>query len=359
MISVAEAAANVTPVPAKFKGICRLCDEPFAKGDMILPVRQMKNRTRWGHVACVHAEATGTSVLAAPAEIPDEIRDKVEQIIRLEKRVEELEKNKPRVLEVHTPDADPRKVEGVTHPVFEEVVELAAARDNIFLPGPSGSGKSHLARQIADALGLKFGSISCSAGMSESQLLGRMVPMGAKGQFEFLGTQFLDCYENGGVFLFDEIDAADSNVLLVINSALANGHMSVPSRHENPVATRHPDFVCIAAANTWGRGADRQYVGRNELDESTIDRFRMGCVPVEYDESLERQLCPDDSLYVRLSMYRQNIQQNRLERIVSTRFIAQAYVKKHCHGWDDERIDRKLFQGWREDEVRKVKGGAS
>ena len=118
--------------------------------------------------------------------------------------------------------------------------------------------------------------------MSESQILGRLVPAGENGQFVFLSTQFLDAYENGGVFLFDEIDAADPNVLLVINSALANGHLSVPSRHEKPTAARHPDFICIAAANTFGHGADRQYVGRNQLDESTLDRFRIGTVPMDY-----------------------------------------------------------------------------
>ena len=87
-----------------------------------------------------------------------------------------------------------------------------------------------------------------------------------------------------------------------------------------------------------GRGADRQYVGRNELDESTIDRFRMGTVPMDYAPKLERQLCPDDMLYRCLVSYRKRIIANRLEWIVSTRFIAQAYVKKHCHGWSDERI---------------------
>ena len=125
---------------------------------------------------------------------------------------------------------------------------------------------------------------------------------------------------------------------------------------DNPVAKRHSDFVCIAAANTWGRGADRQYCGRNELDEATLDRFRIGCVPMDYDEGLEAQLCPDDALRGRLQVYRKVAQANRLERIVSTRFIAQAYIKKHRDGWTHKQIDDKLFNGWRDDEIRKVKG---
>jgi hypothetical protein len=79
---------------------------------------------------------------------------------------------------------------------------------------------------------------------------------------------------------------------------------------------------------------------------------------MDYDEGLEAQLCPDDELRGRLQTYRKRIRENRLERIVSTRFIAQAYEKKHRWGWSDERIDAKLFQGWRDDEIRKVKGGA-
>lgn len=356
-------------VPARYKGVCRLCDQPIDRGQMVLPVKHMRGRTRWAHEACVLADEsdqpTGCTVDPAEAERhkaaidhhKEVIDTLVREVIRLGERIESIESATPRTIELRTPEGDIRKIDGAVHPAIERIVQLAQARKNIFLPGPSGCGKSHLARQVAEALDLRFGCISCSAGMSESQLLGRMVPTGDHGQFEFLTTQFLECYENGGVFLFDEIDAADSNVLLVINSALANGHLSVPSRHDNPVATRHPDFVCIAAANTWGRGADRQYVGRNELDEATIDRFRIGCVPMDYDESLEAQLCPDADLRGRLQTYRRRVQENRLERIVSTRFIAEAYEMKARWGWSDEQIDGQLFNGWRDDEIRKVKGG--
>src|SRR5262249_40226256 len=163
------------------------------------------------------------------------------------------------------------------------VLMLARARRNVLLVGPAGSGKTHLAKQVAQALGLDFAHISCSAGMSEGQLLGRLVPTGEAGRFEYLRSEVVRCYEEGGVFLFDEIAAADSNTLLVINSALANGQMCVPNRPHNPVAVKHPDFVCMAAANTFGTGADRQYVGRNQLDESTLDRFRIGQIEMDYD----------------------------------------------------------------------------
>jgi hypothetical protein len=356
---------TVTKNTADSKYICAVCFNEIEKGEPIRLYRKHRNgRKRWAHANCYHAAPGDQVADAEPAELTEDAK---ELIGKLTSRIEQLEAKlengggQSKVIEIRKPDSDPVKIEGTVHEAFELVLKLATAvkpdgsHFNIFLPGPSGSGKSHLARQIAEALELRFGFISCSAGMSESQLLGRMVPAGKQGQFEFQTTQFLECYENGGVFLLDEVDAADSNVMLVVNAALANGHLSVPSRHDNPVAKRHPDFICIAAANTFGRGADRQYVGRNQLDESTLDRFRMATVPMDYNESLERQLCPDTELYQRLLNYRYAIQLSRLERIVSTRFISEAYSLKQ-QGFDDEFIDGQLFSGWRDDEIRKAKG---
>lgn len=310
---------------SRYRSTCPACGKPIDIGQPIRPFSRNGKRTRWQHEGCenVPEPPQGGELTPEARELIEGLKRGTEKLHKLEARVEELEANKPRTIEIRQPNGDPREIDGVTHPIFERVLQLAQAHKHIFLPGPSGCGKSHLARQVAEALGLRFGHISCSADMSESQLLGRMVPHAENGQFEFLGTEFLRCYEEGGVFLFDEIDAADSNVLLVINSALANGRLSVPSRHGNPVAKRHPDFVCIAAANTWGRGADQQYVGRSELDEATLDRFRIGCTPMDYSEELERQLCPDWDLYSRLRTYRERVQESRLERIVSTRFIAE------------------------------------
>ncbi|HEX4591214.1 MAG TPA: hypothetical protein VH120_14845, partial [Gemmataceae bacterium] len=108
-------------------------------------------------------------------------------------------------------------------------------------------------------------------------------------------------------------------------------------------------------ANTYGTGADRQYVGRNQLDESTLDRFRIGQVEMDYDCDVEAALCPDDELRGRLQGYREAIRANRLRRIVSTRFLRDAFVMKRA-GDADAEIDAALFAGWSPDEVRKVRG---
>jgi MoxR-like ATPase len=269
---------------------------------------------------------------------------------------EEIAQLQPAVpcFQVQWPDDSTVKVEGKAHAKFARVLKLAAARRNVLLVGPAGTGKTHLAQQVAEALGLDFAFISCSAGMSEGQLMGRLVPTGEGGRFEYLRSEFVRCYEEGGVFLFDEMDAADSNTMIVINSALANGHMAVPNRPESPVARKHPDFVCIAAANTFGTGADRQYVGRNQMDEATLDRFRIGQVEVDYDAEVEAALCPDDKLRGRLQGYRERARSARLRRVVSMRFLRDAHVMKQA-GFTDADIDEALFAGWSRDEIAKVR----
>ena len=344
---------------SRYRATCPNCRNRIEAGHWVVPVDPTAQRPRWKHEDC-------DNVPEAPAEggIDPAILDKfvtIDQHKRLADKLADIERRTPRVLRIEVGQRDAVEIEGHTHPALPEVVELLAAGEHVFLPGPAGCGKTHLAAQAAQALGLAFDAISCSAGMSESQLLGRCIPRGESGSFEFVGTPFLDRYENGGVFLFDEMDAADPNVLLVVNSALANGHLSVPSRLDKPVATKHPHFRCIAAANTFGRGADRQYVGRSQLDESTLDRFRIGTVPMEFDRDLERSLWTgivgDDhnATLATLWDYRKAIVENRLERCLSTRFLiaaAKAIVRGRGLGY----IESKLFAGWRADEVRKVKG---
>ncbi len=372
--------------PGKTKRIsidsyCVCCGEKIAKGTLteLLQVKGVK-RSHWVHPSCAislsEPRATSTSragvdsgAVRAIAQSEDqqvEIRMQsrllkeisagnapiMGRIDGLLTKIEELAKMPPKVIEIRQGD---RKVEikGGTHPAFEQVLKLVGLRFNIFLPGPAGCGKSHLAHQVAEALSLRFGSISCTAGMSESQLTGRLVPRGEQGQFEFVTTEFLECYENGGVFLLDELDACDPNVLLIINQALANGRCPVPNRPGQPVAMRHADFICIAAANTYGRGADRQYVGRTQLDESSLDRFRMGTVPMDYDRHLEKQLLPNTVLLNKIWAVRDKVMANRLERCVSTRFIKDAALA-NAGGLSDEWIMGQLTQGWRDDEKRKV-----
>ncbi len=370
MIAINNNRAAVTPQgddlkrQSRYRATCPTCRKKIEAGHWVVPIESSGTRPRWKHEDCDNVPVAAVAAAGEDAAARKQLAELSRQVQELTGRLAEVDQRTPRQLVVQVGERKPVELTGRVHPALAEVLELLAAGEHVFLPGPAGCGKTHLAAQAGEALGLPFSAISCSGGMSESQLLGRMVPRGAGGAFEFVGTPFLDRYENGGVFLLDEMDAADPNVLLVVNSALANGHLSVPSRPDAPVATRHADFKLIAAANTFGRGADRQYVGRSQLDESTLDRFRVGTVPMDYDRDLEQELWranagPDeDGILLRLWSHRDRIAENRLERCLSTRFLIAA-AKARSRGRELDYIESKLFAGWRSDEVRKAKGAQS
>ena len=166
---------------------------------------------------------------------------------------------------------------GKQHFQFEKLSKYVQTKNNIFLVGSAGSGKTTAARNIAKALNIKFyftGAIN-----SEYKLTGFIDAQG-----RIVNTEFRKAYENGGLFLFDEIDASFPQAILAFNAALANDFMDFPDKK----VPKHKNFYCIAAANTFGTGADRQYVGRNQLDAATLDRFIT--FNWEIDETLEHEL---------------------------------------------------------------------
>ena len=166
---------------------------------------------------------------------------------------------------------------GKQHFQFEKLSKYVQTKNNIFLVGSAGSGKTTAARNIAKALNIKFyftGAIN-----SEYKLTGFIDAQG-----RIVNTEFRKAYEHGGLFLFDEIDASFPQAILAFNAALANDFMDFPDKR----GPKHKNVYCIAAANTFGTGADRQYVGRNQLDAATLDRFIT--FNWEIDETLEHEL---------------------------------------------------------------------
>ena len=233
------------------------------------------------------------------------------------------------------------EVKGRQHKDFHKSITLLNIHQQLMLVGPTGSGKTYLSEQIAKGLGLSFGHLSCTAGMSEAHITGRMVADGS-----FITTQFIEAYENGGVFLFDEVDAADPNVLLLINSAISNGVLSVPNRKEARSVKRHKDFYCICAANTFGKGSF-EYSGREILDEAFLDRFVGATVKVDYDTALELDLTKDSALTTRFQEMR-----SKVDRTISTRTIISAY--KMSEAFSSKEILEMITLSWTKEERQKA-----
>lgn len=193
-------------------------------------------------------------------------------------KLRELENYVHPKIELKFPDGT-KVFEELTHAKFTQVLNLSYSRHNVLLVGMAGVGKTKTGEQIAKALELPFYSMSVCSQTSKSDIVGYMNAAG-----NYIKTHFRDAYENGGVFLMDEIDAGNANVLVQINSALSNGYCPFPDK----MVHKHENFIFLGSANTYGNGASRQYVGRNQLDAATLDRFTI--VNFDLDEQLEQNL---------------------------------------------------------------------
>ena len=199
----------------------------------------------------------------------------------IQKMIAEATKDNVRRIEIKHLEPGEDKDLGVQHFCFETAFKIIQAGGNLMLVGPAGSGKTHMVHSIADGLGLRFIPQSVTAQTSLSSLMGYMSASGA-----YVSSPFRDAYENGGLFLLDEIDAGNANVLSALNAATSNGCCLFP---DNKLVAKHEKFRIAAGANTYGRGANRQYAGRNPIDGATLDRFIVLDMP--YDENLEAALC--------------------------------------------------------------------
>lgn len=168
------------------------------------------------------------------------------------------------------------------HSKFTYVLPIVESGMPVLLEGPAGTGKSTLAMQIAESLALSFHSISCTKQMSVNALLGFISINGV-----YIRTQFREAFEHGGLFLLDEIDAADPNVLLTLNT-IENGFISFP----DGIVKAHESFRLIATANPSNEHSI--YTGRSKLDFSTKDRFFT--ITIDRDESLELSLTSPEIL---------------------------------------------------------------
>lgn len=261
-----------------------------------------------------------------------------------------------RPLQIKSPGKKTKTVKGVLPPEFDRMVQLGSARKNILLVGPAGCGKTYLAAKLAEALSLDYSDQSCSEGMSESAFTGWLLPVGTGGRFEYVQSEFVRIYENGGVFLLDELDASDPNLLVFINKALANDGFTLPIRTKKPWVAKHKDFIAVGAANTFGHGADSQYVGRNQLDAATLDRFKVGLIQMDYSAAVEESLISSDLLEWGRGI-RRNIKAHGLRRIMSTRVLRDLQDMVDMYQWDRTEWDNAYFADWSREERSLVMGG--
>lgn len=218
--------------------------------------------------------------------------------------------NLPTTIEIKK-GSERKEFKGSFHKDFEKILKVVDANVPVMLVGRAGSGKNHTLEQVAEALDLDF--YFSNAVTQEYTLKGFI---DANGHFH--ETQFYKAFSQGGMFFLDEMDASIPEALIVLNSAIANGYFDFPIGR----VRKHERFRVVSASNTWGTGANAVYIGRNQLDGATLDRFVQ--IEFDYDTELERGFTSDTDLYEFTIDLRKAIDKTQTRAIVSMRALLNA-----------------------------------
>ena len=230
--------------------------------------------------------------------------------------------------------------DGAVHEKFEQIVKFVANNEPVFLTGPAGSGKNVLCQQVAKALGLNF--YFSNAVTQEYKITGFTDAMGI-----FHESQFYKAFKNGGLFMLDEMDASIPEVLVILNAAIANRYFDFPA----PIGyvEAHPDFRVIVAGNTFGLGANYEYVGRNQLDMASLDRFAV--VKVDYDKGIEMNVAQGNTELVDFADdVRKAAEKSGIRFIVSYRAIGRIAKLEELLGVE-EALQTCLIKSLEKDDI--------
>ncbi len=278
--------------------------------------------------------------------LADSIKDQVSQAVLTngEEQEEGTRETNPEE-EIESLRAELGHGKVITHKKYPQLIACVRAGTMPMLVGPAGTGKSTAVEQVARELHLKF--YTSNRVQNAFELTGYKDASGT-----YQPTQFYQAYKNGGVFFLDEVDASSPDALVTINTAMAQGYMSFP----NERVTMHPDFRLVAAGNTYGLGADLKYVGRNQLDAATLDRFTV--IRWDYDRELEKKLIKDAELLKFGWALRKFIEKAGIHIIISTRgmIATQRLLGEMCISIS-ENIEMNLLEGLSANTLNKILEG--
>lgn len=221
----------------------------------------------------------------------------------------------PVVHEIRITNQEPVQLKCELPPAFNSILAYAVNGNPTMMTGPAGTGKGFLARQVALATDALFYEVNA---VKNSYDLTGFVDANSR----FVRTPFYDACKASAegkkaVFLFDEMDCSEPEVLKIFNEALASKEFTFP----NDEHLVFDNLIILCACNTFGTGQDEMYCGQ-QLDASTLDRFVM--VRVDYNRKVEMSLSGgDEQLVDFIDMFRKQTEKNGLNFVASYRSIVR------------------------------------
>ena len=242
---------------------------------------------------------------------------------------------------------EPVVIEGKKHMMFEQCLNSVGQGIPLMMVGGAGSGKTYLGEQICTALDIPY--YYTGAILEKQELLGYNDVNG-----NYVRTQFREAWEHGGGFSWDEIDDSAPEALVAFNPMVGLNIKS--GSFPDGTIDRHENTRIIASGNTYGKGADRIYVGRTQLDGATLSRYAI--VTIDYDLELEHELSCNESWTNQVQAWRVSMNELGIRHIISPRASINGGLMIAAGMSENETAEFVVWQGLAEDQVSKIKSHA-
>lgn len=198
--------------------------------------------------------------------------------------------------DVRTPVLDP-------HYVFpiQEALELLTIldkpeRNNAYIDGPTGSGKTQLVRNLAALVRAPLFEINGSISMTRSHIMGK--ERARAGQTYFQRGIIPTWLEYGGWLLINEYDTLDADLVNDMKPVFETPRRLPLPEENDTVIEGVPDCRIIVSANTKARGdTTGLYINTNVQSVADLDRFHaflhLDYLSAEAEVALLKQQFPD------------------------------------------------------------------
>jgi hypothetical protein len=198
----------------------------------------------------------------------------------------------------------------IMRPLFQKLLSDFVARNNAYLYGGAGTGKTYIVEQLAKFLGYDYVEINCNQFTSPLDLVGGQTIEGyQKGKLEMAWTNITKNNEkmSGAILCLDELPKLDPNTAGVLNAALAKIKLGTP---EDPVFIYNgkgdkiykKNIFVVATGNTQLNETSTDYEANFKQDLSLQDRFVGSTYEVVADYKSEFENALSDFAFIFLFM---------------------------------------------------------